>query len=102
MTEQHSDDTAEDPGTQPASFADLAELNEDSISTMRPMATQAVFRPNFDDDDDDDTFHSGFHTGDTEPQDQATTLTRTLSPTRRLGGGLVEIPRVPARDPLTA
>ena len=102
MTEQHSDDTAEDPGTQPASFADLAELNEDSISTMRPMATQAVFRPNFDDDDDDDTFHSGFHTGDTEPQDQSTTLTRTLSPTRRLGGGLVEIPRVPARDPLTA
>ncbi|MBX7454794.1 protein kinase [Mycolicibacterium sp. 3033] len=99
MTDQRTDDNAEDPGTQPASFADLAELNDDSISTMRPMATQAVFRPDFDDDDDDDTV---FHTGDTEPQEQATTLTRTLSPTRRLGGGLVEIPRVPARDPLAA
>ena len=24
----------------------------DSVATMRPMSTQAVFRPNFDDDDD--------------------------------------------------
>ena len=29
-------------------------------------------------------------------------MTRALSPTRRLGGGLVEIPRVPAIDPLAA
>ena len=40
-------------------------------------------------------------TGDTEPQDH-TTVTRALSPTRRLGGGLVEIPRVPTKDPLEA
>ncbi|AFM15295.1 protein kinase family protein [Mycolicibacterium chubuense NBB4] len=93
------EDPAEDPGTQPATYADLAEFNDDSMSTMRPMATQAVFRPNFDEDDDSDAL---LHTGDTEPQDHATTLTRTLSPTRRLGGGLVEIPRVPARDPLAA
>lgn len=89
-------DPDEGPGTQPASLADLSGM--DSAVTMRPMATQAVFRPNFDDDDDDDALHSG----DTEPQDQTTSLTRYLSPTRRLGGGLVEIARVPARDPLTA
>ncbi|MDZ4268464.1 MAG: serine/threonine-protein kinase PknG [Mycobacterium sp.] len=87
----------EDPGTQPASYADLADLSDDSMSTMRPMATQAVYRPNFDDDDDD-----SLQTGDTEPQDHSTTVMRTVSPTRRLGGGLVEIPRVPAVDPLAA
>ena len=84
------------PGTQPASLADL---DDDSMATIRPMATQAVFRPHFDDDDDD---LDAVHTGDTEPQDTTTTVTRQLSPTRRLGGGLVEIPRVPARDPLAA
>ncbi len=100
MTEPTDIDTSADPdegpGTQPASLDDLS--NMDSMATMRPMATQAVFRPNFDDDDSD----ALLHTGDTEPQDQTTTLTRYLSPTRRLGGGLVEIPRVPARDPLGA
>jgi serine/threonine-protein kinase PknG len=82
------------PGTQPASLDDL---DMDSAATLRPMATQAVFRPHF---DDADTL--GVHTGDTEPQDHPTTVTRTISPIRRLGGGLVEIPRVPTRDPLTA
>ncbi|QZT60603.1 serine/threonine-protein kinase PknG [Mycolicibacterium austroafricanum] len=83
-------------GTQPAGYSDLA---DDTMSTMRPMATQAVFRPNFfDDEEDSDALHSG----DTEPQLTTTTVTRHLSPTRRLGGGLVEIPRVPARDPLAA
>ncbi|KUI32397.1 serine/threonine protein kinase [Mycobacterium sp. IS-1496] len=84
----------EDPGTQPASLDDL---DLDSASTMRPMATQAVFRPDFDDSDS-----ISVHTGDTEPQDHATTAIRTLSPVRRLGGGLVEIPRVPTKDPLEA
>ena len=83
-------------GTQPAGYSDLA---DDTMSTMRPMATQAVFRPNFfDDEEDSDALHSG----DTEPQLTTTTVTRHMSPTRRLGGGLVEIPRVPARDPLAA
>ncbi|PRC48203.1 serine/threonine protein kinase, partial [Mycobacterium sp. ITM-2017-0098] len=91
-------DIDEGPGTQPASLDDLSSV--DSMATLRPMATQAVFRPNFFDDDDDSD--GLLHTGDTEPQDQTTTLTRYLSPTRRLGGGLVEIPRVPARDPLGA
>ncbi|WNG88248.1 serine/threonine-protein kinase PknG [Mycobacterium sp. ITM-2016-00317] len=97
MDEREHLDTGDDPGTQPASFADLA---EDTMSTMRPMATQAVFRPNFFDDDDED-HDAGFHTGDTVPQ-LSTTVTRHMSPTRRLGGGLVEIPRVRARDPLAA
>lgn len=87
-------DLDEEPGTQPA---DLDALEADSMATMRPMATQAVYRPNFDDSDS-----VVVHTGDTEPQDHVTTVVRTLSPVRRLGGGLVEIPRVPAKDPLEA
>ena len=86
-TERDTDDAG--PGTQPASFEDLG---MDSLSTMRPMATQAVFRPHFDDDADE----TSAGTAETEPEDHPTTVTRTLSPTRRLGGGLVEIPRVPA------
>ncbi|CAN5835126.1 serine/threonine-protein kinase PknG [soil metagenome] len=84
-----SDD--EGPGTQPA------EVLFDSMSTMRPMATQAIFRPDF--DDSEGTYVSS---GGTEPQDHTVTLTRAISPTRRLGGGLVEIPRVPEIDPLAA
>ncbi|GAT03868.1 serine/threonine-protein kinase PknG [Mycolicibacterium fortuitum] len=87
-------DTSGGPGTQPASLEDL---DMDSLSTMRPMATQAVFRPEFDDADD-----APYGGTDTEPQNHATIATRVLSPIRRLGGGLVEIARVPERDPLTA
>ncbi|MGV0790551.1 serine/threonine-protein kinase PknG [Mycolicibacterium sp. XJ1819] len=92
MSDMQEEPTA---GTQPA---DLDELTMDSASTVRPMATQAVYRPQFDDDDLDSTSAG---TGDTEPHDH-TTVTRALSRTRRLGGGLVEIPRVPAKDPLEA
>ncbi|KAA0102488.1 serine/threonine protein kinase [Mycolicibacterium sp. P1-18] len=72
-------------------------MSYDSLATMRPMATQAVFRPNFDDSE-------GTSVGsvDTEPHEQTTMLTRQWSPIRRLGGGLVEVPRVPERDPLEA
>ena len=80
------------PGTQPADA-----MAYDSLATMRPMATQAVFRPNFDDSDD-----ISVSTADTEPHEQATMMTRHWSPIRRLGGGLVEVPRVPERDPLEA
>ncbi|OBC13013.1 serine/threonine protein kinase [Mycobacterium sp. 852013-50091_SCH5140682] len=90
------EDPDEDPGTQPASFEDL---DMDSRSTARPMATQAVFRPEFDDDED---HNQSSIFGDTEAHDHGTVMTRVLSPVRRLGGGLVEIPRVPERDPLTA
>src|SRR3978361_1157262 len=81
----------EGPGTQPAEFM------FDSASTIRPMATQAIFRPNFDDSEGAYVSSAG-----TEPQDHSTTVTRAISPTRRLGGGLVEIPRVPEIDPLAA
>jgi len=80
------------PGTQPADA-----MTYDSLATMRPMATQAVFRPNFDDSDE-----ISVSTVDTEPHEQTTMLTRHWSPIRRLGGGLVEVPRVPERDPLEA
>ena len=82
-------------GTQPASLDDL---DMDSMSTMRPMATQAIFRPHIDEDSDS----TSVGTADTEPDEHLTTVTRALSPTRRLGGGLVEIPRVPTIDPLQA
>ena len=96
MAEVHSEDFDEAaPGTQPASLDDM---DADSAATLRPMATQAVFRPHFDDDSEG----MSVGTGDTEPQDQHTTATRALSRTRRLGGGLVEIPRVRAKDPLEA
>ncbi|MGV0787841.1 serine/threonine-protein kinase PknG [Mycolicibacterium sp. XJ2] len=94
MSETQLDDyDDEGPGTQPASFDDMG---MDSASTIRPMATEAVFRPHLDDDGE------SVGTGDTEPQEQTTTTTRALSRTRRLGGGLVEIPRVRAKDPLEA
>ena len=85
-----------DVGTQPAR---PDELGMDSTATVRPMATQAIFRPNFDDEDDEP---SG-GTATTEPDElHHPTVARKLSPTRRLGGGLVEIPRVPEIDPLAA
>ncbi len=92
----HDETTAdipdEGPGTQPADA-----MSYDSLATLRPMATQAVFRPNFDDSE-------GISVGsvETEPHEQTTMLTRQWSPIRRLGGGLVEVPRVPERDPLEA
>ncbi len=86
-------DTGEDegPGTQPA------ELLFDTASTVRPMATQAVYRPEFDDEDGVSLPSAG-----TEPTDRTTAVTRAASPARRLGGDLVEIPRVPTIDPLAA
>ena len=92
-TASENQEDFEGPGTQPASLDDL---DMDSMSTMRPMATQAVFRPHFDDSDG-----MSVGTAETEPED-STTMTRALSPTRRLGGGLVEIPRVREIDPLSA
>ena len=70
-------------------------------SSQRPQATQALFRPDFDDDDDDFP-HITVGTRDTEPQDRMTTATRVVQPVRHLGGGLVEIPRVSDIDPLKA
>ncbi len=68
---------------------------------VRLQSTQAVFRPDFDDDDDDFP-HISIPGADNEPQDRMTAATRVLPPVRQLGGGLVEIPRVPDTDPLEA
>ncbi|MUM15387.1 protein kinase [Mycobacterium sp. CBMA271] len=81
----------EGPGTRPASLADL---DVDSASTMRPMSTRAVFRSA------EATQPATQPT--TQPEVRATTTRVRLSPIRRLGGGLVEIPRVPEIDPLSA
>ncbi len=67
---------------------------------VRLQSTEAVFRPDF--DDDDDFPHISIPSADTEPQDRMTPATRVLPPVRQLGGGLVEIPRVPDTDPLEA
>jgi serine/threonine-protein kinase PknG len=72
-------------------------MTYDSLATMRPMATQAVFRPDFDDSEG-----MSVGTAETEPTEHPTPTTRMFAPIRRLGGGLVEVPRVLARDPLDA
>jgi serine/threonine-protein kinase PknG len=69
-------------------------------SELRPQATQALFRPDFDDDDDDFPLRSGGL--DAEPQERITVATRVLPATRQLGGGLVEIPRGRDIDPVEA
>lgn len=98
--EKHTDELeagAEDagPGTQPA--------EAQSGATGRIQATQALYRPDFDDDDEDDDFpHISLGTLDTDSQDRMTVATRVLPPVRQLGGGLVEIPRVRDIDPLEA
>jgi len=66
---------------------------------VRLQSTEAVFRPDF---DDDDFPHISIPSVDTEPQDRMTSATRVLPPVRQLGGGLVEIPRIPDTDPLEA
>jgi serine/threonine-protein kinase PknG len=88
---EHDEENLHDegPATQPADVLD-------SSSVSRPVSTQAIFRPRL----DDDCEPAG--PIDTESQQRLTTPTRVTSPARRLGGGLVEIPRVPDTDPLEA
>jgi len=95
--DQESEQEDANPGTQPASQP--AEVESDSVG--RPQATQALFRPDFDDDDDDYP-HITLGGIDTEPSERMTAATRLLPAVRQLGGGLVEIPRVPDIDPLKA
>ena len=83
---QEPDDVG--PGTQPV------DAMVDSSSQGRPLATQAIFRPDFNNDDDDAALRSA----DTTPRERVKSATR--APVRRLGGGLVEIPREPDIDPL--
>ena len=72
-----------------------------ATSEGRPQATQALFRPDFDDDDDDFP-HITLGALDSESADRMTVATRVLPPVRQLGGGLVEIPWVRDIDPLEA
>src|SRR6478735_5462735 len=87
-------DPEEAPGTQTAPQPEDAQTGATAITGNRPQATQALFRPDFDDDDDDD-FHVTLGNLDTQPQDRMAGATRSLPAVRQLGGGLVEIPRIP-------
>jgi serine/threonine-protein kinase PknG len=69
-------------------------------AAARPQATQALFRPDFDDEDDLPILSIG--DVDTESQERISVATRVLPPVRHLGGGLVEIARVRDIDPLEA
>src|ERR1700760_1284121 len=94
MAEPHphvEDGDDEGPGTE------AVEMTWDSLATMRPMSTQAVFRPEVEDSE----AVSG-STADTDPHEQQSVATRRWPAIRKLGGGLVEVPRVPERDPLAA
>jgi len=71
------------------------DVEADSVATMRPMATQAIFRPNF----GDDAVPEG---GPIDTEEHPATVVRAVSATRRLGGGLVEVSRIPEIDPLAA
>ncbi|SOX51938.1 Serine/threonine-protein kinase PknG [Mycobacterium ahvazicum] len=100
MTEaEHTDTEADTEDVDPGTDAGEAQTG---ATTGRAHATQALFRPDWDDDDDDDLPHITIGSLDTEPQDRMTVATRVLPPTRQLGGGLVEIPRVRDIDPLEA
>ena len=70
-------------------------------AAARPPTTQALFRPDFDNDDGELPILS-IGDVDTESQERISVATRVLPPVRHLGGGLVEIARVRDIDPLEA
>jgi serine/threonine-protein kinase PknG len=94
MTDARDAKDTDDPG--PGTQVPEAQTG----SELRPQATQALFRPDFDDDDDDFPLLTGAL--DSEPQERVTVATRVLPATRQLGGGLVEIPRGRDIDPVEA
>ena len=83
-------------GTQPVDFG--IDYAVDSSSTARAMSTQAIFRKG----QVEESEHATIDSTTGEVEDRSTTAARPLSPNRRLGGGLVEIPQIPEIDPLTA
>jgi serine/threonine-protein kinase PknG len=99
MAEPMDAKDTEDPGTQ------APDVQTGGTAESRAQATQALFRPDFDDDDDDFRDFRDFPLIpgiDTDAPERMTAATRVLPPTRQLGGGLVEIPRVRDIDPLEA
>jgi serine/threonine-protein kinase PknG len=91
---ERQDSEAEDvgPGTQ------RADVLASTGSSGRVQATQALFRPDF---DEDDLPHISVGGLSVEAQER-TAATRVLPPVWKLGGGLVEIPRGRDIDPLEA
>ena len=93
-TDDDSDD--DDVGTQPELGTQPADVLVDSMS-LRPNATQSIYRAP---EEDSTSATTDSRTGETE--DSHTTVARVRSPMRRLGGGLVVLPRVPEIDPTAA
>lgn len=84
----HDEDFDDDgPATQ------RADAFTESSSVRRPMSTQAIFRPRAE---------GGAESVGTGDDLGMPAGVRTVAPTRRLGGGLVEIPRSPEIDPFAA
>lgn len=81
------------------SGAEPADMQLGAGTTGRLQATQALFRPDFDGDDRPHISRGGLGP---EPRERSAVSTRVLPPVRRLGGGLVEIPRGRDIDPLEA
>lgn len=96
------DDTAQEDAAAGTGPTDA----QSGAITARPQTTQALFRPDFENDDyrgdNLDLPILSIGSMDADAQERMTVATRVLPPVRRLGGGLVEIPRVPDIDPLEA
>jgi len=95
MAEARQDEYDEAPGTQPASIDDL-EMEQHCRRCVRwPLRRSSG--PHFDDEDS-----TSVGTEDTEPHDHATAVMRLSAVSAASAVALLEIPRVPAVDPLEA
>ena len=92
---RRSDDSIDDPDRlddEAGPATQRADVLADSAALHRPASTQAIFRPQVGADSGDDSAGVGGVAG----------RAHIPAPSRRLGGGLVEIPRVPDIDPFAA
>lgn len=90
----YRDDDEGGPATQ------RADVLAESGSVRRPMSTQAIFRPRI--GDDAEILAAGDAGESADPAAGSIAAVSTVAPSRRLGGGLVEVPRVPDIDPFAA
>ena len=88
--DENAPDRAADDFDEDGPATQRADVLAESTSQRRPMSTQAVFRSHENSD--------SIATLDSHKK----TAVRSVAPRRRLGGGLVEIPRAPEIDPVAA
>lgn len=82
----------DEPDLDDGPATERADVLVESSSIRRPMSTQAIYRPR----------QSTDPAAETASRAHRATPGPPVTPRRRLGGGLVEIPRVPEVDPLAA